>query len=184
MHLMHDISPKWIPRTSSVSVILCKEAEEPALGLYSIPVEYSGVDAADEFCIAGGEGEGCGWFVLTRESRQHQSMTSDACAMRILLCGSAVEMSATRYLRAPRTESVYARAKLDEIRTRVLPSEGLSKAKRNISADRRLRSIEQSGQRKNNPPVIMVSDAFQRHSTTVTPWDCNSHLVWGGIDPT
>ena len=75
-------------------------------------------------------------------------MTSDACASRTLLCGSAAEMSATRYLRAPRTEIVYARVKLDEMRTRVDPNEGLSKAKRNISAEGWLRSIKQSTQER------------------------------------
>lgn len=79
--------------------------------------------------MAGGEGDCCGWLTLPRESRQRQSMSSEACAKRTLLCGSATEMSATRYLRAPRTEIVYARVKLDEMRTSVAPSEGLSKAK-------------------------------------------------------
>jgi hypothetical protein len=79
-------------------------------------------------------------------------------------------------------EIVYARVKLDEIRTSVVPSEGLSKAKRNISADELLRS-NKLGEREGGSPVIIVSDAFQRHSTTVTPWDCSSHLVWRGIEP-
>ena len=142
---MYGILLKRILRTSSVSTMLCRKAVEPAWGLYPIPVGCSGVDAADEFCVAGGEEGRCARFALPRESRQRQSMTSDACARRTSLCGSAAEMSATRYLRAPRTETVYARVKLDEIRTRVVPSEGLSKAKRNISADRRLRSINRSG---------------------------------------
>ena len=71
-------------------------------------------------------------------------MTSYACARRTLLCGSGVEISATRYLRAPRTETVYARVELDEIRTRVVPNEGLSRAKRNMSAGKQLGSIKES----------------------------------------
>lgn len=64
-------------------------------------------------------------------------MTSDACAKSISLFGSGIEMSATRYLRAPKTEIVYARVKLDEIKTSVDPSEGLSNAKLNMSAGER-----------------------------------------------
>ena len=37
-------------------------------------------------------------------------------------------MSATRYLRALREETVYPRVELDEMRTSVVPGEGLSKA--------------------------------------------------------
>jgi hypothetical protein len=73
--------------------------------------------------MAGGEGEGGRWFTLSPESRRCQSMTSYACARRALLCGSGVEISATRYLRAPRTEIGYARLKLDEMRTSVVPNE-------------------------------------------------------------
>ena len=112
--------------------------------LCSILIRFSGLDLVDEFCIAGGEGGGRGRFVVPRESKQRQSMTSDACARRTSLCGSGGEMSATRYLRAAKTETVYARVKLDEMSTSVVPSGGLSKAKRNMSTDKRLRSINQS----------------------------------------
>jgi hypothetical protein len=130
----HVVSPKRIPLTSIVSGILYKTVAGPACGWYSVSVWCSGVDVADELCMAGREGD-CGrWFTLSPESRRRQSMTSYACAKRALLCGSGVDISATRYLRAPRTETGYARLKLDEIRTSVVPNERLSKAKRNISA--------------------------------------------------
>lgn len=131
----HKMWVAWIPHTSNVSTVLCRVCSDPARGLYSIPVGCSGEDLSDEFCIAGGEGEDCGWFRSPRESKQRQSMTSDACARRTVLCGSGIEMRATRYLRAPKTEIVYARVKLDEMRTSVVPNEGLSKAKRNMSAE-------------------------------------------------
>lgn len=97
-------------------------------GVCSTPVGYSGKDLFDEVCVPGRKGIGQGSFTLPRERRQRQSMTSDACARRTLLRGSGIEMRAMRYLRAPRREVVYARVELDEMRTSVVPSEGLSKA--------------------------------------------------------
>ena len=96
----------------------------------------------DEFCMAGGELGGCGFLEFPGEIKKRQSITSDACATRTLLCGSGIEMSTTRYLRIPRTETVYARVKLEEMRTIVDSDDGLSMAKRNMSADERFESTK------------------------------------------
>ena len=51
----------------------------------------------------------------------------------------------------------------------MVPSEGLSKAKLNISADELFRPKKKVGKKEGGLPVTIVSDAFQRHSITFTP---------------